>query len=38
MHSVKNKTEIVQHVLKCSKFPRYLNTYNTLLGEFFLFV
>jgi len=34
MHFVKNKIEIVQLVLNCSKFPRYLNTNNTFIGEF----
>jgi len=34
MHLVKNKIEIVQLVLNCSKFPRYLNTNNTFIAEF----
>jgi hypothetical protein len=34
VHFVKNKTEILQHVFNCSKFPRYLNIYNTFTREF----
>ena len=33
MHFVKNKIEILQHVSNCSKFPRYLNSNNTFIGE-----
>lgn len=34
MHFVKNKIEIVQHVSNCSKFPRYLNSNHTFIGEY----
>jgi hypothetical protein len=32
---VENKTEIVQHVLKCTKFPCCLNTYSDFVRVFF---
>jgi len=32
---VEDKTEVMQHVLKCGKFPSCLNMLNEYLGEFF---